>query len=41
MNSYQQLLNSIEALKAEGHKKVTVTVLPSGINRNRKSMWAK
>jgi len=38
MSSYQQLLQSIETLKAEGHRKVTVTVLPSAVGRKRKSV---
>ncbi len=36
MNSYQQLLKTIDELKADG-KKVTVTVLPSQTTRKRKS----
>lgn len=38
MSSYQQLCDLIDAVKAEGHKKVTVTVLPSGVKRKRKSL---
>ncbi|QDH50507.1 hypothetical protein [Synechococcus phage S-B43] len=37
MTNYQQLLKSIDELKANG-KKVTVTVLPSQINRKRKAL---
>ena len=37
MNSYQQLLKTIEEVKSTG-KKVTVTVLPSQVNRKRKSL---
>ena len=40
MTNYQQLLKSIDEIKATG-KKVTVTVLPSQINRKRKALlWA-
>ena len=38
MSSYQQLCDLIDTVKAEGHKKVTVTVLPSGVKRKRKSL---
>jgi hypothetical protein len=37
MTNYQQLLKSIDDIKATG-KKVTVTVLPSQINRKRKAL---
>jgi len=37
MTNYQQLLMTIDELKATG-KKVTVTVLPSQINRKRKAL---
>jgi len=37
MTSYQQLLKTIDELKADG-KKVTVTVLPSAVSRKRKSL---
>ena len=37
MNSYQQLLKTIEEVKSTG-KKVTVTVLPSQVNRKRKAL---
>ena len=40
MSSTQQLLQTIDTLKANGHHKVTVTVLPSQIKRRRKSaLW--
>ena len=40
MSSTQQLLQTIDTLKANGHYKVTVTVLPSQIKRRRKSaLW--
>jgi len=38
MSSTQQLLQTIDTLKAHGHYKVTVTVLPSQIKRRRKSV---
>ena len=38
MSSYQQLCELIDTVKAEGHRKVTVTVLPSGVTRKRKSL---
>lgn len=38
MSSYQQLCELIDTVKAEGHQKVTVTVLPSGVKRKRKSL---
>ena len=37
MTSYQQLLQSIDDIKASG-KKVTVTVLPSQVQRKRKAL---
>lgn len=37
MNSYQQLLQSIDDIKASG-KKVKVTVLPSAIRKKQKSL---
>ena len=38
-NSYQEMVNLIDTLKAEG-KAPKVTVLASQVNRNRKSlMW--
>ncbi len=40
MSSTLQLLQTIDTLKANGHYKVTVTVLPSQIKRKRKSvLW--
>ena len=38
MSSTQQLLQTIDTLKVNGHTKVTVTVLPSQIKRQRKSV---
>ncbi len=40
MTSYHKLIQTIDELQAQG-KNVKVTILPSTVRNNRKSMWVK